>query len=305
MMRNYLLRHLQVLFYSLGQMARAPFAALVTVAVIGVSLSLPAGLYLLLDNLRQLSAGWDESVQLSVFLKPDTSERTALDLAGKLRALPEVAAVHYISRDQALAEFKRLSGVGEALKALETNPLPPVLSLRPAADADSPEQLAALARRLEGWREVDFVQLDIEWVRRLQAVLALAERGLYLLAGLLGLGVLLVVGHASRAAVHSRRSEIEIITLVGGTSAFIRRPFLYGGLLHGLLGAALAWALLALSLVLLSSPARELADLYGSGFVPGGLGPVRGLVLLGLGALLGWLGARIALIGALRRIEPA
>ncbi len=303
MMRNYLLRHLQVLFYSFGQMARAPFAALLTVAVIGVSLSLPAGIYLLLDNLKQLSAGWDESVQLSVFLKPDTSERTALGLAERLRALPETAAVHYISRDQALAEFKRLSGVGEALKALETNPLPPVLSLRPASD--SPEQLAALARRLEGWREVDFVQLDIEWVRRLQAVLALAERGLYLLAGLLGLGVLLVVGHASRAAVHSRRSEIEIITLVGGTSAFIRRPFLYGGLLHGLLGAALAWTLLSLSLVLLSSPARELADLYGSGFVPEGLGPVRGLVLLGLGALLGWLGARIALIGALRRIEPA
>ncbi len=305
MIRVWLLRHLQVLFDSLGRMARAPFASLLAIFVIAVSLALPAGLYLLTLNLERLAGGFADSVQLSVFFRPQAAERTALELAERLRKDPALASVEYLSREAALNEFRRHSGFGEALDALGENPLPPVLVLRPQPAASDPGTLARLAERLHAEREVEFVQLDLDWVQRLQALLALAGRALALLAGLLGLGVLLVIAQTSRAAVENRRTEIEVMKLVGATNAFIRRPFLYAGIVHGLLGALLAWLLLAAALAALAAPVAILAAEYGGGFSLHGLGAVSGAALVGLGGLLGWVGARVAVVAPLRRIEPA
>ncbi|MBI5612162.1 MAG: cell division protein FtsX [Gammaproteobacteria bacterium] len=303
-MTSYLLRHLQVLFYSLGQLARTPFASLVTVAVIGISLALPAGLYVLLDNMQRVSGAWDGAAQLSVFLKRDVSERAGLALAQKIRARPEIASVNYISREAALAEFKRLSGFGNALNALDGNPLPAVLAIRPASPHADAATLARLGKDLQAMGEVELVQLDLDWIKRLNAILDLARHGVWLLATVLALALTLIVGNTIRLAVLGRRTEIEIIKLVGGTDAFIRRPFLYSGLLQGLGGALCAWALLALVLALLAAPVQELAALYGSRFELRGLDVSAGLALLALGALLGWLGSRLAVGRHLRAIEP-
>jgi len=242
MIKNYFLRHLQTLFFSLGQMARAPLATLMTVAVIGITLALPTGLYLLLDNLQRLSGGWDAGVQISLFLKQDIGDAEAGRIAERLRAREEIESVRYVSRQAALAEFKRLSGFGEALNLLDENPLPAVLLVRPKPAHGSPQAAAALARSLGETRGVDLAQLDLEWVKRLNAMLSLARRGVILLAGLLGLAVLLIVGNTIRLAVLNRRTEIEVVKLIGGTDRFIRRPFLYSGLLQGLAGALTGWA---------------------------------------------------------------
>jgi len=304
-MINYLLRHAQVLFYSLGQMARTPFSSLATVAVIAITLALPAGLFVLLDNVQRLSGTWDGTAQLSVFLKRDSSERAALALAEKIRTRAEIAAVQYISRDAALAEFKHLSGFGEALNALADNPLPAVLVIRPKPAHSDAATLDALKSEFQSMREVEWVQLDLEWIKRLNAIVDLARRGLWLLTGLLALAVALIVGNTIRLAVLNRRTEIEIVKLIGGTDAFIRRPFLYTGLLQGLCGALCAWGLLALLLALLGGPVQDLAALYGSRFELYGLNSEAGLGLLAMGALLGWLGARLAVGRHLRAIEPA
>ena len=299
---NYLLRHAQVLFATLGQLARAPFATALTLAVIGIALALPSGLYVMLDNFQRLSAGWDRGAQVSLFLKRDVSEGQALKLAQQLRALPTVSGVDFISREAALAEFKQQSGFGAALNALDSNPLPAVLVVRPAA-SDNPvavETLVASLARLPG---VDQVLLDIEWLRRLTAILQLAERAVLLLAALLSLAVLLIIGNTIRLAVVNRQTEIEVVQLVGGTAAFIRRPFLYTGLLQGLFGGLLAWVLVDGSLWLLDGPAQELAGLYGSGFALSGLGVGSGVALALGGAMLGWLGARLAVGQQLRRFE--
>ena len=299
---NYLLRHAQVLFATLGHMARAPFATGLTLTVIGITLALPSGLYVVLDNLDRLSAGWDRGAQVSLFLKRDVPEAGALKLAQQIRALPTVTGVDFISRAAALAEFKRDSGFGAALNALDSNPLPAVLVVRPAA-SDNPvavETLVASLARLPG---VELAQLDIEWLRRLAAILQLAERAVLLLAALLSLAVLLIIGNTIRLAVVNRQTEIEVVQLVGGTAAFIRRPFLYTGLLQGLLGGLLAWVLVDGSLWLLSGPARELAGLYGSHFTLIGLEAGPGISLVAGGAALGWLGARLAVGQQLRRFE--
>lgn len=302
--RVYLLQHARAAHASLSELRRTPLATLLAVAVIGVTLALPAALYVLVDNLRLASRGLPAGGQISLFLKRDLPEAAAEALAARLRRLPEVARVEYVSRAQALAEFKALSGFGEALKALKENPLPAVLVVEPARSQSDPASLAALARRLGGYAEVDLVQLDLDWVRRLHAMLRLAERGAWLLSGLLGLAVLLIVGNTIRLAVLHRRDEIEIVKIIGGTDAYIRRPFLYSGLLQGLLGAATAWGLVALARWFLAAPAAELAGLYGSDFLLRGLDPLAGLTLLGAGAGLGWLGSRLAVARHLRAINP-
>jgi len=302
-MKNYFLRHVQVFFYALGQLARTPVASLMTISVIGITLALPCGLYLLIGNLQTVSAGWSGGAQISIFLKRNVSETKAKTLSSRIRKNPKVASVKYISSKQALEEFKQLSGFGEALDSLDHNPLPPVLVIEPR-DTDKPELLKNLVDDFNQYPSVDLAQLDLEWVQRLQAMLRFIQRGILLLAALLGLAVLLTVGNTIRLAILSRRQEIEVIKLIGGTDAFIRRPFLYSGMLQGLFGAIIAWLLVQSSLLLLSGPVSELAHLYASQFQIQGPDLSISGALLGAGALLGWLGSRLAVRRHLREIEP-
>ena len=302
-LKRYTRQHAQALGATLARLLGAPLATLMTIAVIGITLALPAGLYLAIDNLQRLSANWDTGGQVSLFLKLDASDAQAEKLAERVRRMRGVGRVEYRSRAQALAEFKQLSGFGEALSALERNPLPAVLIVHPAPAA-APDTLQALLKELRALEPVESAQLDLEWVRRLHAMLAIAERGVLVLAGLLALAVLLTVGNTIRLAVLNRRDEIEVTKLMGGTNAFIRRPFLYSGALQGVLGAATAGAILTLTLLFLSQPIAELAGLYGGDFAVHGLSPKDTALLLGTGALLGWLGSRLAVGRLLRAIEP-
>lgn len=302
-MKTYLAQHAQAFFESAGRLIRQPIATLMTVAVIAISLALPAGFYVLIDNLARVSRGWEGGSQISLFLKRDLAAKAAEKLADRIRRQAQVTRVDYISPEAALAEFKRSSGFGSALDALDRNPLPPVLVVYPRIDV-TPDGLEALVRELGQHPEVELAQLDLEWVRRLHALLRIAERGVWLLATLLAAGVILVTGNTIRLAVLSRKDEIEIIKLVGGTDAFIRRPFLHAGVQQGLAGALLAWGIVGLTLGLLAGPLRDLASLYGSDFQAEGLGAAATGILLGAGALLGWAGSRLAVGRHLKAIEP-
>ncbi|UCH53072.1 MAG: ABC transporter permease [Pseudomonadota bacterium] len=301
-MRRYFLAHAQAFFESLGRLAHAPVATFMTVGVIGITLALPTGFYLLVDNLERVGRGWEGAGQISLFLKADIGGERAEKLADRIRRFPVVARTQYISPDSALAEFKRVSGFGDALDALDRNPLPPVIVVHPRIDTP-PEKLETLVSELRAEKEVDIAQLDLEWVRRLHAVLRVAERAAWILASLLAAGVLLIIGNTARLAVLNRKDEIEIIRLVGGTMAFVRRPFLYAGVQQGLAGALLAWLLLALSLFLLGDPVRDLANLYGSEIRAEGPGLGTVAALLGAGGFLGWLGTRLAVGRHLRALE--
>lgn len=302
-MRRWLTHHRVALRDSLMRLRQAPVASFLAVAVVGITLALPGGLYLAVINLQRLASGWEGGGQISLFLKRDLTETAARALADAVRREPGVARVDYISREQALAEFKRHSGFGEALTLLERNPLPAVLVVHPAPAYDRPETMRNLAETLGRRAGVELASLDLEWVRRLQAILGLAERFVAILAGLLGLAVLFIVGNTVRLAVLSRREEIEIVKLVGGTDAFIRRPLLYAGLVQGLLGGLMAALLVGAGLLLLAGPAGELAALYGANLEIAGLG-LTVLLLPGAGGLLGWIGSWLAAGRHLRAIEP-
>lgn len=302
--RVYLARHVQMALNSLGRLYRAPLASLMTAAVIGIALALPSGLYLLTGNLQRLSTQWDGGASLSLFLRHDVTVSQAGELAKRLQDWPEVAKLELISPEQALKEFRELSGFGDTLEALDENPLPTVLSIRLADGATDTATAAALVQRLQALPEVDLAQLDLQWVERFNAIVAVVERSIWVLASLLGLAVLLVTGNTIRLEIQNRREEIEITKLIGATAAFIRRPFLYSGIWYGLCGALLAALLVELAFLQLDAPVRELAGLYQSSFRLQALSFSGSLALLLSGSLLGLLGAWLAVGRHLSAIEP-
>jgi len=294
----------QVLVHSLGRMYRAPVSSLMTVAVIGIALALPTGLYVILQNLQQVSGGWDGSAQISVFLKLSVGDEQARALGEELRAQPEYDSVRVLGRAEALAEFRALSGFGDALDVLDENPLPAVLILRPHRDFSHPDVVADLVERLRARPDTDLVQLDLQWVKRLYTMMEIGQRGVLVIAALLSLAVLLIIGNTIRLDIENRREEIVITKLIGATNAFIRRPFLYSGLWYGLFGGLLAWILIVLSLTLVSGPVQRLAGLYGSSFSLSALDGGTALTLLGASTLLGLGGSWLAVGRHLSAIEP-
>jgi len=304
LLRSWVRLHVQTLVGSLGRLAEQPVATAMTLAVIGIALALPASLYLLVNNLQGLSGHWEQGVELSVYLEPEQPEAQVRSLAADIEAWDEVAATTLITATEALATFRAESGLGDALGALEHNPLPHLITVQPARGHDSPEAIEAMAERLRALPEADLVQADADWVRRLFAMLDIARRLATLAGVLLAVGVLVIVGNTIRLDIQNRRAEIEVMKLIGGTDGFIRRPLLYSGTWYGLGGALVALAIVQLGLWTLSDPVARLAGLYGSGFRPDGLGAAGIAALLLLGTGLGWLGAWVSATRHLRRVEP-
>jgi cell division transport system permease protein len=300
--RNYLGLHRDNLVGAVRRLTQQPFASTLTILVIAVALALPVALRVAVNNAGALSESWQGAADFTVYLDMDASDATAQGTARAIEDRADVAAVTLIDRDAALAEFRAQSGFGEALDALESNPLPHTLVVRPASGIDADvETLAAAIRALP---EADLVQMDTAWVTRLRAILALTGRLVDLATVVLGLAVAIVVGNTIRLEINSRSVEIEVTKLVGGTDAFIRRPFLYLGLCYGLAGASLAQVVVTLGLWVLGPAVRDVAALYGSTFALRGLSLLEsGGLLLG-GALLGWAGAWLAAARHLRAIEP-
>lgn len=301
---NWGARHVQVFFYTLGRLYRAPLSTFLSVMVIGIALALPAGLQVLIENTRAISGSFEGAARVSVFLERDVSANQRDALADVLRQREDVAEVTVISSEQALAEFKELSGFGDAIEALQENPLPPVLVLAPSATATTDEAINQLVEALNTFPETDVVQLDTQWLKRLGAILEIIRRGVIVIAGMFALAVIIVVGNTIRLDIQSRREEIVVTKLIGGTDAFIRRPFLYTGFWYGTGGGLAAWLLIGVALLLMAEPVTRLAGLYGSGFRLQGLGLNGGLILLAAGALLGWLGSAVAVGRHLGEIEP-
>jgi len=273
-----------------------------TLAVLAIALALPGFLLTALGNLQALTAGWDTEPRIALYMQTALSDQSIDRFSRELLLRDDLSSVELISREAGLAEFRRYSDFADLLDYFDHNPLPAVIMVTPLSR--DPAVLPLLQAQLQALPEVDEAQLDLEWVQRLDALLALARRGSYVLGGLLALAVLLVVGNTVRMTIESRRDEIIVSKLVGATDAWVRRPFLYSGFWYGLIGGLLAWLLVQLALLMVTEPAQALADLYLSRFEVSGLGWSGTLVLLATAALLGLTGAWLAVTRHLNEIEP-
>ena len=301
---TYLARHAQALLGTIGRLTRQPLASLFTMLVIALALALPASLWVFVANARAAVGGFANTVELTVYLQPEVPLDKAQQLARSARERSGVQAVTLVSAAEGLAEFREYSGFGAALEALEGNPLPHVLKIRPATQGTGVAEIAALQSYLEAWPEVDSVRSDTAWVERLRAILDLVARLTSVASVVLGIGVLAVIGNTIRLEINARRAEIEVTKLVGGSNAFVRRPFLYAGLLYGLGGALTAWLIVSVAVAVLAGPATALASTYGRRFELLGLDARAILAVLISGMLLGLVGAWISSARHLASIEP-
>jgi cell division transport system permease protein len=300
----YFARHAQTLVGSLGRIVHHPFATLMTMGVVAVALALPLFLNLLLSNVRTATGNWNDAFDLSVYMDKRAGAARTASIAKQLRKRDDVAAVRVITADQAMAAFRDDSGFGKALDALSDNPLPDTLVVTPTPAASTPQGTAALKGAIAAMADVQTVQLDTEWVKRLRAMLDILRRVVLLSGGLLGAGVVLIVGNTIRLDILNRRAEIEVMKLVGASDGFARRPFLYSGIWYGLGGGLMALMLVAIAAAVLARPVESLAKLYGSQFHLRGLGFTTGVLLLVLAASLAWLGSWLAATRHIRSIEP-
>ncbi|MGA8203065.1 MAG: permease-like cell division protein FtsX [Woeseiaceae bacterium] len=296
-------RHAATAFGSLVRLLRQPFASLMIMLVIAVTLAIPAALNLVVHSAVAVSSGWANALDFSIYLKRGVSESEAKGLAKIIGERADVESVRLISADEALADFKKQSGFGDALDALTENPLPHTLVIRPAA-ANTTQSIILLQEELGNLPEAEFVQADTDWVRRFHAILDIVRRAIVIGASLLGLAIVVIIGNTIRLDIQNRREEIEVTKLIGASNGFVRRPFLWSGFWYGLTGGLLALGLVQYGLHLMAQPAARLASLYQSTASVLGLSLEESLGILGIGVLLGLVGSWFAVARHLRRIEP-
>ena len=297
------MRHVSTSIGALGRLVRQPFASLMIILVIAVTLAIPASLNLVVKNAQALSSGWDNALDFSIYLKQELTESEAEGLAQLIQQRADVESVRLITATDALAEFKQQSGFGDALDQLKENPLPHTLVVRPGA-ANTSQSMILLQEELGNLPEADFVQVDTEWVRRFHAILDIIRQAIVIGASLLGVAIVVIIGNTIRLDIQNRREEIEVTKLIGASNAFVRRPFLWSGFWYGLFGGLLALGLVEYGLFLLKEPAARLAGLYQSGIDVLALDLRESGSILGIGVLLGLVGSWFAAARHMRRIEP-
>jgi cell division transport system permease protein len=303
--RSYKAHHRMTFLTTLQKMLGEPLQTILTVVVIAIALALPSVMFLALHNLQQLSSGFESSAQITVFVKKDINSPQIKQLGKELNDLSEVVSTAFISADQALEEFKALSGFGSALQYLDDNPLPAVFLVQPEmSGATDLLQTQELVKAISQLTAVEDIQIDMLWIQRLATITEVSKKLVLAMSIALSIGVLLVIGNTIRLAIQNRREELIVVKLVGGTDAYVRRPFLYTGLLLGLFGGILASILLLGSFLWIGQSVAVLANLYQSQFQLMGPGLTGISALCSLGALIGLMGAWVAVMQNLRAIEP-
>ena len=303
--RSYKAHHRTTFLTTLQKMLGEPLQTTLTVVVIAIALALPSVMFLALHNVQQLSSGFGSSAQITVFVKKDINSQQIKQLGKELNDLPEVVSTAFISADQALEEFKALSGFGSALQYLDDNPLPAVFLVQPeTSGVTGLQQTQELVKAIGQLTAVEDIQVDMLWIQRLAMMTEVSKKLVLAMGIALSIGVLLVIGNTIRLAIQNRREEIIVVKLVGGTDAYVRRPFLYTGLLLGLFGGILASILLLGSFLWIGQSVAVLANLYQSQFQLMGPGLTGISALCSLGALIGLMGAWLAVMQNLRAIEP-
>jgi cell division transport system permease protein len=253
----------------------------------------------LLESLRGLAARVTLEPQVSVFLKREANRADTDALASALRADRRISRWRFVPREEALKELSAVQGMPEVIAALGRNPLPDAYVLN--VKEESLDAVSGELRKLAG---VDHVQADAVWARRLASLAGIGRLALWLLAALLGVGLVAVTFNTIRLQILTQREEIEVSKLIGATDAFIRRPFYYLGLMQGLAGGVLSLAVVSGGLWLLNREVQSLAQSYGSAYRLPFLawGDAAAIVLFA--GLIGWLGAYLSVNRHLREMEP-
>lgn len=289
---------------ALADMRSKPFSTFLTIMVIAISLTLPSVCYMIYKNVNYAATQYYPSPQVTVYLSKTLDDDAAAQVIGQIQAEQGVAKVNYLSRDEALGEFRNWSGFGGALDMLEENPLPAVAVIEPDLNSQSSDALTTLRDRVAGLNGVDEVRMDDSWFARLAALTGLVGRVAAMVGVLMVAAVFLVIGNSVRLSIFARRDTINVQKLIGATDGFILRPFLYGGALLGFSGAFLSLVLSQILVLRLSSAVTDVARVFGTTFEISGLAFEESVLLLLVCSMIGWLAAWLATVQHLRHFTP-
>jgi len=301
-MKSWLMHHLYVAQYTLRQLRTTPVSSLLNVLVIGVALSLPTGGYVLLQNVKSLSDKLVGVPQLSIFLSMNVSQDDIARISKQLQQHDNISHIEFVPREQALLQLQQSTGLADVTGGLAQNPLPHAFIVYPKSK--DIQSLETLRDELKTWSKFDHVQLDSAWVRKLEALLKFGRLAVLILSVLLSFALVAITFNTIRLQILTQREEIEVSKLIGASNSFIRRPFLYFGLVQGLLGGSAAWLIITVSLSLLNLSLSDLAQLYASSFSLQHLSAGDSLTLLLFSGYLGWLGAFLSVSQHLWKMEP-
>ena len=293
--------NLHAFLHTLRKLARSPFSSFFSICVIGIALSLPTGIYVLLENVESLAGSFVSSPQISLYLYRDAGPAAAAEIEKRLISDPRVERFKFISKEEALAGFRKDGEFSDIVSSLSQNPLPDAF----VVSAKHSRDLEALHDEMVKWPKVEQAQLDSGWVRKLDSLLNLGHVAAAILSILLGFALVFITFNTIRLQILTQKDEIEVAKLIGATNTFIRRPFLYLGALQGLAGGIAAWIIIAAGLHFMNGAILELAHLYSTSFVLSNLDGKESLVLFLLSSSLGWLGAWLSVSRHLWQLDCA
>ncbi len=302
MISAWLTQHGFVFFHTLKRLIASPVTSLLSISVMGIALSLPTGVYVLMQNLQNLSGQAIHAPQMSLFLRTDMQSADVQQVEQRLERDVRILGHQFVSKETALQQLQQRSGFANVATSLERNPLPDAFILH--LQNEGAESMRQLQAELQGWPEIEYVQFDSVWIERLDALLKLGRFSVLLLATILSIAIIAIMFNTIRLQILTKRDEIEISKLIGATDSFIRRPFLYFGAIQGLAGGATAWMIIAYALSAVNLELVELSNLYGIQLQMQFLILEDGISLLIFSTLLGWLGARLSVANHLWQIEP-
>lgn len=301
MIRIWLSQHWFVFVSTLKRLVAAPITTLLSVVIMGIALSVPVSIYVLVENLR-LVMHEKNHPQMTLFLKHDMKQENLDKIQQDLQEHPQILGSEFIAKDIALQQLLENSELPNAVKNLPRNPLPDafVITVRD----DSMGNLRELQETLKSWPTIEFVQFDSEWIERLKALLQLGWSIVLMIVAISSIAIIAVMFNTIRLQIATKRDEIEISKLIGATDPFIRRPFLYFGALQGLTAGIIAWLIVFLLIHLINEQLIAFLHFYEIDFFLEPLSTENGLSLLFFSTLLGWLGARLSVSNHLWQIEP-
>ena len=303
-MKSFLTLNIQTFIACCGRIWETPLPTLFTAGSVGVILSLPVGLYILSDNLIVVKDHIYSAPELTIFIDTDADEQAVQELHETVRSIPEVGSSQIILADFALEEFKEITGIEAILEYVSENPLPHVITVQPKEEHLNPASFTSLQEKIEEFELVDSVQIDFEWIQRLHSIIVLSRLVFSIISVLLILATVLLICNTTRLSIANRIEEIMVIDQIGGTSSFIRKPFVYMAVIQSLLGVMIAWIILESTRLTLAEPIRNLSSLYSSDFQISGLSWDTWLVIAIAAASLNWIASRITVSVCLRHLSP-
>jgi len=302
MIQAWLMQHWHVFVFTLKRLVSTPVTSLLSIIVIGIAFSLPAGIYILMDNLRSISGQTAGSPQMSLFFKQDASKNDIEKIRQRLEENSQIMRFQFISKKAALQQLQQSSGVVNMTSGLARNPLPDAFVIN--THESTTETLEQLQKTMQAWPYIEHVQFDAAWAKRLNTLLELGRTVVLMLSILLSIAIIAVMFNTIRLQILTKREEIEVSKLIGATNSFIQRPFLYFGAIQGLLGGITALCIILLAIQTLNEELTEIAQLYTLDLHLQHLSTGDNISILLFSTWLGWLGARISVATHLWQIEP-